>query len=78
MPDDVASKQTTAHDTIRRWIEDRNGRAARVRGSGDGGDPGVLRVYEFLYPERTKEGEVCRFSKFVERARPSVSGARRG
>jgi hypothetical protein len=34
---------TTDHDTIRRWAEERDGRPASVRGTGDG-DPGVLRI----------------------------------
>ena len=33
---------TTDHDKIRKWIEERGGRPARVKGAGDGG--GLLRV----------------------------------
>jgi hypothetical protein len=38
------SKTTTDHDTIREWVEERGGRPARVEGTGDDGDPGVLRI----------------------------------
>jgi hypothetical protein len=35
---------TTDHATIRRWAEQRGGRPARVRGTGDDEDPGLLRL----------------------------------
>ena len=38
------SKQTTDHEAIRRWVEQRGGRPARVKGTGNGNDPGLLRV----------------------------------
>jgi hypothetical protein len=38
------TKTTTDHGEIRRWVEEHGGRPARVRGSGDGGDPGMLRI----------------------------------
>lgn len=34
---------TTDHDAIRRWVEERDGRPASVRGTGDD-DAGVLRI----------------------------------
>lgn len=37
------SKTTTDHDRIRRWVEERDGKPASVRGTGDG-DAGVLRI----------------------------------
>ncbi len=40
----ASSKQTTDHETIRRWAEERGGKPARVSGTGDGDDPGVLRI----------------------------------
>jgi hypothetical protein len=43
----MASSQqtvTTDHDEIRRWAEQHAGRPARVRGTGDGEDPGILRI----------------------------------
>ncbi|MFU8814907.1 MAG: hypothetical protein ACNA7W_06160 [Pseudomonadales bacterium] len=40
----MASQTTTDHDTIRRWAEARSGRPASVRGTGDGGDPGIIRI----------------------------------
>lgn len=39
------STTTTDHDEIRRWIEERGGRPATVKGTESGGeDAGVLRV----------------------------------
>lgn len=38
------SKKTTDHRKIRDWIEARGGKPARVRGTGDDVDMGVLRV----------------------------------
>lgn len=36
---------TTNHDEIRRWVEERGGRPARVRGTGEGKeDAGLLRI----------------------------------
>ena len=37
------AKTTTDHDEIRRWAEERGGKPASVRGTGDGG-AGVLRI----------------------------------
>jgi hypothetical protein len=38
------AKTTTDHDEIRRWVESRGGRPARVKGTGRGDDPGILRI----------------------------------
>jgi hypothetical protein len=38
------SKTTTDHDTIRGWVEEREGTPAAVRGTGGDDDPGVLRI----------------------------------
>jgi hypothetical protein len=35
------SKQTTTHDEIRRWVEERGGRPAAVKGTGGDGGPGI-------------------------------------
>lgn len=37
------AKTTTDHDLIRRWVEDRDGWPASVKGTGKQ-DPGVLRI----------------------------------
>lgn len=37
------AKKTTDHDVIRRWVEERGGCPARVKGTGDG-DAGVIRI----------------------------------
>lgn len=39
-----AAKRTTSHNTIRRWVEARGGYPARVKSSGRGKDPGILRI----------------------------------
>jgi hypothetical protein len=38
------SKTTTDHETIKKWIEERDGRPASVKGTGGKDDPGLLRV----------------------------------
>ena len=38
------STTTTDHDEIRRWAEEREGRPASVRETGNGDDPGILRI----------------------------------
>jgi hypothetical protein len=38
------SRTTTDHDEIRRWVEERGGRPARVRATGSDDDPGILRI----------------------------------
>jgi hypothetical protein len=39
------TRTTTDHDEIRRWVEEHDGKPARVRGTGDdGNDAGVLRI----------------------------------
>lgn len=38
------SATTTDHETIRRWAEERGGRPAAVRATGEDDDPGILRI----------------------------------
>ncbi len=45
---------TTDHEVIRRWAEARGGRPARVKGTGDAGDAGLLRL-DFGEPEEALE-----------------------
>ncbi len=40
----MSSKSTTDHDTIRQWAEARNGKPAKVKGTGSGDDAGILRI----------------------------------
>ncbi|MGQ2968468.1 MAG: hypothetical protein ACT6RF_06930 [Allorhizobium sp.] len=85
-----SASQTTDHDEIRRWIEDRKGTPSRVRDSGDGGilridfgDPEealeaidweeFFQIFEksdlaFLHQDKTADGKLSRFSKFVSRS----------
>ncbi len=39
-----SSKKTTDHHEIRKWVEERGGRPARVKTTGKDGDPGLLRI----------------------------------
>jgi hypothetical protein len=41
--DEGMAKTTTDHEEIRRWVEQRGGRPARVKGTG-GEDAGLLRI----------------------------------
>lgn len=50
----MSSKQTTDHAKIRRWVEARNGRPARVHGTGEAGDAGLLRID---FPEDAEHDE---------------------
>lgn len=38
------AKTTLDHDKIRRWVEARGGRPARVKGTGSARDAGLLRI----------------------------------
>ena len=38
------AKTTTDHNEIRRWVEERGVFPAGVKGTGDGNDPGLLRI----------------------------------
>jgi hypothetical protein len=40
----ASAKRTTDHETIMKWVEERGGWPAHVTGSGQGGDPGILRI----------------------------------
>ena len=84
------TKRTSDLKTIRKWVEERQGRPARVAETGDAG--GILRIdfqepdegleeisweafsdvfqkrkLDFLYQEKTDDGNVSRFHKFVSR-----------
>lgn len=39
-----SAKTTTDHEEIKRWVEERGGRPACVKGRGSGDDPGILRI----------------------------------
>jgi ferritin-like metal-binding protein YciE len=42
--DSSEARTTTDHDEIRRWVEERNGSPATVKGTGKKGEPGLLRI----------------------------------
>jgi hypothetical protein len=39
-----SAKPITDHEEIRKWVEERGGKPARVRRTGKGDDPGILRI----------------------------------
>lgn len=45
---------TTDHKVIRRWIEERQGRPARVKGTADKEGEGILRI-DFAEPDASLE-----------------------
>lgn len=40
----ASAKTTTNHDEIRKWVEERGGCPARVKGTGGKSDAGLLRI----------------------------------
>ena len=48
------AETTTDHKAIRKWAEARGGKPARVKGTGDFRDPGLLRL-DFGEPEEGLE-----------------------
>lgn len=41
---DEGTNYTTDHETIRQWAEEREGQPAAVKGTGQGEDPGIIRI----------------------------------
>lgn len=52
------AKKTTDHATIRKWVEERDGRPARVNASGG---PGILRID---FAERDEDLELISWEEF--------------
>jgi hypothetical protein len=86
------AQQTTSHDVIRKWAEERGGKPATVKATEEDGHAGILRIdfdppdegldriswdeffakfdetgIAFLHQDRTKDGKMSRFHKFVRR-----------
>jgi hypothetical protein len=65
-----SSKRTTDHAKIRQWVEARNGKPARVQGTGEADDAGLLRIE---FPEDNDDDELQEvtwdefFEKFDEK-----------
>jgi anaerobic selenocysteine-containing dehydrogenase len=51
--------KTTNHETIRKWVEERGGWPATVKGTGDEREPGLLRID---FPGFSGEGKLERIS----------------
>jgi hypothetical protein len=68
------SKTTTDHDTIRKWVEERGGKPATVKRTGDEEEPGVLRIDFPGYSSKDSIEEISWdqfFEKFEKRISPS-------
>lgn len=50
----ASATTTTDHGLIRKWVEERGGRPARVKGTEDKGGEGILRV-DFAEPDEKLE-----------------------
>jgi anaerobic selenocysteine-containing dehydrogenase len=61
-----SSKTTTDHEVIRKWAEERGGRPATVKDTGDGDEAGVLRID---FPGYSGEGrlEEISWEEFFEK-----------
>ncbi|MEY9122088.1 hypothetical protein [Bradyrhizobium yuanmingense] len=82
--------ETTDHNVIRKWAEERGGKPATVKATEKDGHAGILRIdfdppdegldriswdkffetfdeagIAFLHQDRTKDGKLSRFHKFV-------------
>jgi len=53
------AKRTTDHDEIRKWVEERGGHPARVKGTANKDGGGLLRID---YPGYTGEGKLQEIS----------------
>ena len=65
-----ASNTTTDHEQIRRWAEERGGKPACVRGTGNSGDIGMIRIDFPGYTGEDKLEEIswdAWFEKFEEK-----------
>jgi hypothetical protein len=86
------AQQTTDHNVIRKWADERGGKPATVKATEEHGHAGILRIdfdppdegldrigwdeffekfdaagIAFLHQDRTKDGKLSRFHKFVRR-----------
>jgi len=59
------SETTTDHETIRKWVESRNGRPAVVAGTEGNDGEGILRV-EFRHGDKLEDIEWEEFFKTFE------------
>src|SRR4051812_3988492 len=59
------AQTTTDHETNRKWVEARGGSPASVKRTGNGGDPGILRID---FPGFSGKGslETIEWSEFFE------------
>jgi len=63
----MSSNRTTDHAKIRQWAEARNGKPARVQGTGQGEDAGLLRIDFPEEHEDEEELEEISWDEFFEK-----------
>ncbi len=59
--------KTTDHDTIRQWVEERNGKPASVPGTSKGDEDGGLVRIEFAADGEDKSLEQISWDEFFEK-----------
>ena len=52
---DSEAQQTTSHNTIRKWAEERGGKPATVKATEEDGHAGILRI-DFDPPDEALDG----------------------
>jgi len=60
------AEKTTDHETIRQWVEDRNGTPASVPGTGGGEEVGLLRI-GFAEDDEEAALEAISWDEFFEK-----------
>ncbi|WP_410221501.1 hypothetical protein [Pedobacter sp.] len=62
------SKQTHDHEVIKKWVEERNGLPAKIKGTGDKEGEGILRICfpGFSRPDKFEELDWDSFFKELD------------
>lgn len=60
------AETTTNHETIRQWVEERNGKPASIPGTGKGEDVGLLRI-DFAEDDEDESLEEISWDEFFEK-----------
>lgn len=61
------SQQTHDHETIQKWADTRGGVPAKVKGTGNGGDEGILRIHFPQNSDSNDELEEISWDDFFEK-----------
>ncbi|WP_134090496.1 hypothetical protein [Olivibacter sp. XZL3] len=60
------SNQTNNHDEIKKWAQERGGVPAKVKGTGDEDDAGILRIHFPKHSEHNDDLEEISWEDFFE------------